>query len=232
MSPRTSLRWACLFLLVLSAATPALAEETGKYREFRLGSAVASVLTLTGSPASSVKTVHDQPALLQVLEWRPRYGAGRTLPDVDPVRDVVFSFLDDRLYQIAVTYDRARTAGLTRDDLIKAVALDYGAPVAAPSRVAASVGLQSPFDLRQIIALWERDGTLVSLFWSDYRAEFGLLVASQALEEPARLASAAAKVIDEREAPAREAAKRKKEIDDLKSAAEQTRDTNKGAFRP
>ncbi len=47
------------------------AQEFSRYRTFDLGGSIASVLTSTGAPASEVKTVHERPAILQDLEWRP-----------------------------------------------------------------------------------------------------------------------------------------------------------------
>src|SRR4030095_3843956 len=100
MSLRISLGCTCLFLLTVAAA-PARAEDAGKYREFTLGSTVASVLELTGSRPSELRTVHERPSVLQELVWRPRYSAGRELPDVDPLNDIVFTFSNDQFDSLA-----------------------------------------------------------------------------------------------------------------------------------
>jgi hypothetical protein len=229
MSLCLSLRWTCLFLITLAAT--AFAEDSGKYREFTLGSTVASVLELTGSRPSELRTLHERPSVLQEFIWRPRYSTGRALPDVDPVREMVFSFSDGLLYSITVYYDRARTAGLTHDDLILALKGVYGVPLMSakrPERLARYV----PSDAAMPIATWEQGDTLVSLSWSDYRAEYVLVVMSQVSESAARLATTAAIALDEREAPAREEARRKKDAEDQKAAEERARETNKGAFRP
>jgi hypothetical protein len=230
MSLRLALGWACLFTITFATA-PASAEEAGKYREFTLGSTTAAVLELTGSRPSDLKTMHQRPSVLQELAWRPRYTPGRALPDVDPVREMVFSFSNDRLYRIAVYYDRTRTAGLTHDDMILALKSVYGAPLASAARAERQERLE-PSDASMPIAAWGRGDTLVSLYWSDYRAGFGLLVMSRVEESSARRAAETAVVLDEREAPAREEAKRKKEAEDLKAAEERARAVNKGAFRP
>ena len=230
MSLRPSLGWTCLILVMLATA-PAFAEDSGKYREFSLGSTVASVLQLTGSRPAEVRTLHQRPSLLQELVWRPRYSPGRVLPDVDPVREMVFSFSDDQLYRIAVYYDRTRTAGLTHDDLILSLKGIYGVPLASAQRSGRRERFE-PTDATMPIAMWEQGDTLVSLYWSDYRAGFGLSVMSQTRDSAARLAQSAAIVLDEREAPAREAARQKKDDEDLKAADERARATNKGAFRP
>jgi hypothetical protein len=229
MSRHFSRQWVCLFFLTLAIA-PASAQDVGKYREFSLGSSVASVVELTGSRAADLSTLHEKPSLLQELLWRPRYSAGRTLPDVDPVREVIFSFSGDRLYRITAYYDRTRTAGLTHDDLILALTDIYGAPVATTR--ARSRDRFEPSEAATLIAFWERGDTMVSLYWSDARAGYGLRVISQAGESEARLAVAEAVALDAREAPARETARLKKDADDLKAADERARETNKGAFRP
>lgn len=217
--------------MVMLATAPALAEDSGKYREFTLGSTTASVFEQTGSRPSELKTMHERPSLLQELVWRPRYSPGRALPDVDPVREMVFSFANDQLYRIAVYYDRTRTAGLTHDDMILALRGIYGVPLVSAERSEGRDRFE-PSEATIAIARWEHDDTLVSLYWSDYRAGFGLLVMSQARESAARDAAEKAVVLDEREAPAREAARLKKDAEDLKVADERARATNKGAFRP
>ena len=230
MSRRLSLQWTCLFFLTLATA-PASAQDVAKYREFSLGSSMASVVELTGSRATDVRTLHEKPFLLQELLWRPRYSTGRTLPDVDPVREVIFSFSGDRLYRITVYYDRTRTAGLTHDDLVLALTDIYGAPAAATTHTERRDRFE-PSEAATLIAFWERGDMMVSLYWSDSRAGYGLRVMSQTGESEARLTMAEAVALDAREAPAREAARLKQDADDLKAADERARETNKGAFRP
>jgi hypothetical protein len=218
-------------MLVMLTAGQASAEDSGKYREFTIGSTTASVFEITGSRSSDLRTVHSRPSLLQEFVWRPRYTAGRPLPDVDPVNEMLFSFFDDQLYRIVVYYDRARTAGLTHDDLVLMLSDIYGAAVVSPVR-SPTRDLFQPSDATMPIAMWEDGDTVVSLYWSDYRAAFGLAVMSQTRDAAARLAAAAAVTLDEREAPAREAARHKQDAADRKAADERTRATNKGAFRP
>ena len=230
MSSHFSLRWMCLLVVAL-AVVPASAEDVAQYREFPLGSTVMSVSDLTGSHASDLKTVHARPALLQELAWSPRYGTGRALADVDPVREIVFTFYNDQLSRIAVHYDRARTAGLTHADMVRALTQVYGPPLVPTSRVAGR-GPMAPADVVTPIAQWASGDTTVSLHWSDYRAGFGLIVMSQRLDDLARSASVTAIALDVREAPMREAARQKKEADDRQAADDKTRATNIGAFRP
>jgi hypothetical protein len=62
---------ACIVLAVSTVSSA----ELSRYREFELGASVATVTAVTQN-AARVKTVHSRPALLQQLEWRPRYMAG------------------------------------------------------------------------------------------------------------------------------------------------------------
>src|SRR4030095_13500149 len=100
-----------------------------------------------------------------------------------------------------VYYDRARTAGLTHDDLILALKGVYGVPLMSAKRPE-RLARYAPSDAVMPIATWEQGDTLVSLSWSDYRAEYVLVVMSQVSESAARLATTAAIALDEREAPA------------------------------
>jgi hypothetical protein len=208
------------------------ADELEDYREFRLGSSVESVAIQTGSRATDLKTVHQRPALLQDLAWSPRYSARRSIPDVDPVRQMIFSFYNDQLYQIVVQYDQTRTSGLTSDDMIASLTPIYGARLTPKApRAAREIPGSSPGSTA-LLAEWQKGETHVSLYRSAYDSGFGLVVLSAPLDGLARTATATAVVMDAREAPVREAALLKKRQDDAKAADAKARDTNKGAFRP
>jgi hypothetical protein len=61
-------------------------QSVAQYRNFALGSNVATVATLTDVSASEAKTIHQRPALLQELEWRPsRWIRGSMAESTDPV---------------------------------------------------------------------------------------------------------------------------------------------------
>ena len=48
-------------------------QAVSQYRNFELGVNVAAVSVLTGLATSEAKTIHERPALLQDLEWRPSH---------------------------------------------------------------------------------------------------------------------------------------------------------------
>ena len=63
---------AVTLFVVLVAAHPLPAQDAFRYREFQLGSDLASVAKLTGTPPSGARVIHARPAVMQDLEWRPR----------------------------------------------------------------------------------------------------------------------------------------------------------------
>ena len=126
---------ACVVLAVWTAS----AAELSRYREFELGSSVAAVTAVTLSAERDLKILHNRPALLQEVTWQPRYMTGAPVANRNSIGEMVFSFVDDRLFQMTVVYERGRTTGLTNADMIAALTDIYGVPTgkAAPPRAAA-----------------------------------------------------------------------------------------------
>ena len=73
---------------------------------------------------SEAKALHARPALIQEMGWRPLSSVGSAFQD--PVREVLFSFYNDALFQMVVNYDDYRTEGLTDEDMIEAISAKYG----------------------------------------------------------------------------------------------------------
>lgn len=221
---RTGVSAACIVLAVCTVS----AAELTRYREFELGASVATVTAVTQN-AARVKTVHSRPALLQQLEWRPRYMAGAPQPDRDSIGEIVFSFVDDQLFEMSIAYAPDRTSGLTDEDMIGSLTAIYGAPLSPRSRPRSrAIALDAPL----VIAEWRQADATVALQRKPYNESFVLVITSLSLDTIARKAQASAVVMDEREAPAREAALLKKQADEAKVVAERTRSTNKKVFQP
>jgi hypothetical protein len=220
--------------LAIVCSTQALdSQGLSRYRDFALGSDVASVSELAGVSASKAKTIHQRPALLQDLEWRPvRWNLGSTAASTDPVEQIVFSFYNDQLFRVVVDYAHDRTDGMTDADMIEAISAAYGTPVQrrpGAGRVASQVEVESG----SVVARWGDDGRAVVLYrTSSYREVFRLIVTEPALDDLARKATTQAVRLDEQEAPNREIARQKKERDDGRAAAEKARIANKAVFRP
>ena len=217
---------ACIVLAVSTVSSA----ELSRYREFELGASVATVTAVTQN-AARVMILHSRPALLQQLEWRPRYMAGAPQADRDSIGEVVFSFVDDQLFQMSIAYAQDRTSGLTDQDMVGSLTAVYGAPSSPSPRTRTTSSLVA-LDAPVVIAEWRHADTTVVLQRKEYSESFFLVITSLPLDIIARKAQATAVAMDQREAPAREAALLKKRADDEKVAAERTRSTNKKVFQP
>ena len=217
---------ACIVLAVSTVSSA----ELSRYREFELGASVATVTAVTQNPAR-VKIVHSRPALLQQLEWRPRYMAGAPQADRDSIGEVVFSFVDDQLFQMSIAYAQDRTSGLTDQDMVGSLTAVYGAPSSPAPRTRTTSSLVA-LDAPVVIAEWRHADTTVVLQRKEYSESFFLVITSLPLDVIARKAQATAVAMDQSEAPAREAALLKKRADEEKVAAETIRSTNKKVFQP
>jgi hypothetical protein len=223
---RSGVSAACIVLAVCATASA----EVTRYREFELGASVAAVTAVTQN-ATRVKTVHSRPALLQQLEWRPRYMPGAPQPDRDSIGEVVFSFVDDQLFKMSIAYAQDRTSGLTDEDMVGSLTTVYGAP-SSPSPRTRTTSSTVALDAPVVIAEWRQADTSVVLQRKTYSESFFLVITSLPLDIIARTAEATAVAMDQREAPAREAALLKQRADEEKVAAERTRSTNKKVFQP
>jgi len=209
------------------------AQSFSTYRQFELGSSLSTVAAAAGIAATEAKMVHQRPAVMQELEFRPsRWAAGLNGPSNDPVERIVFSFYNDQLFRIAIDYGTQRTEGMTSADLVEAISVVYGAPLAARSGVHAA----SPFDAEagSPVARWG-DGandTVVLYQTSAYRGTFRLIVTDHVRADLAAKADADARRLDDREAPQRELARENKARADERDAAAKARLANKGGFHP
>jgi hypothetical protein len=216
-----------LGLIAASVWWPLAAADPGTYRDFRLGTSTAEVIARAGAAARDVKKLHERPALLEELSWRPPYTSGRDANDRDSVAGIAFSFVDNQLVRMVIDYDRSRTEGLTKEVMIGSLTELYGprstATAAAPARSASD-----SLDTAMVLARWHQADTSIALRQSPYGGGFSLVILSVPLEALARKAQATAVTMDAREAPARAQA----QADADKAAAEKTRTTNKAAFKP
>ena len=119
--------------VVIILSTQALSGEAAGYRDYQLGSTLASVAGLTGVSASEAKTVHERPAILQDLQWRRPYtSTAGTSAASDPVQEIAFSFYNDQLFRLVIDYDRERTEGLTDADIVAAISGMTAPPSSRP----------------------------------------------------------------------------------------------------
>jgi len=204
-----------------------------RYRDYQLGGDLPSISALTGVAASDARTIHSRPVMMQELRWQRPYSVSTTTPaQIDPVKQIVFSFYDDQLSKMVVDYDRDRTAGMTDADLIDAISTEYGAPLKSGATARGAVLPQSEVESGTPVARWGDADYSVVLYRSSYAAGFRVIVTSPRLEALARTADAQAVRLDEREAPQREIERQKKEADDARASQDKARLANKAAFRP
>jgi hypothetical protein len=228
----TRLRTAALAAaaLLLPAQSPA-AQDLSRYRGYALESSVATVVAVSGTSRSALRMRHERPARIEDLDWRAPYvPSGREL--ADPVRDVRFSFCDDRLYQIVVTYDRDRTQGLTNDDLIESFSAAYGLPVLATTPTRLDSPSMSAANGAAVVARWEDDATVATLTRGTDVAQYQFVLVSKALHARALTATDEALALDRLEAPQRVLDQQAKRLSDAGVATQRARVTNKPAFRP
>jgi hypothetical protein len=222
-----AIRVLTLSLAVLFFAAPILqAQDLSKYREFSLGTNLATVLKHTDRKLADVNTTPGVPSRFQELTWWPPSLPG-TSYRTDSVEQVLFSFFNGELYKISVTYDQVSTEGLTTEDMVKSISAKYGPPTSVvpepASRLSVAYGTQ-----QRPMASWEDSQYSFNLVRTSFTDRFGLVIYSKRVNSDAELALMEAARVEKQEAPAREAERQKKQTDDRDLA----RLKNQKSFRP
>jgi hypothetical protein len=211
----------------------AAAQDLSRYRDVAFGSSVSSVVAITGTKAGAVKVIHQRPALIQELAWRPQYAMRRPAGPIEAVQEITFRFHDDQMFSVTVVYDARLVEGLTNMDIIGAVSAVYGPATVTPA-ASKGRGLPPPGTINGSTALarWQSTDHEFTLMSEVYPATFRLIGVSRRLEAMARAAEIEAVRLDKEEAPRREAERAVAEAERKKAAEDKTRTTNKGEFRP
>ena len=206
----------------------ATAQDLAKYRDFQFGMSPESVAKQTHTNVLALKTIHQRPALIQTLQWdQSSYTDGKDRS----LRSIRFDFYNGELFKMVVTYDTARTDGLTTDDMIEAISAIYGQAAKPESTV--SVSTFSLFeDNQKVLASWENAEYSYNLFRSPYGSAFGLIALSKGVDHMARDSAREADRLDKLEAPEKEHARQMKLEEDRRVAQEKARLISKPNFRP
>jgi hypothetical protein len=220
---------AIVSLGIVLTAPPAVAQTLSRYRAYALESSLASIAKTSGARDADLRTLHVRPSRIQELEWRAPYVKPGRAP-ADPVRSVVFSFYDDQLYRVVVTYDRDRTEGLTDRDVLDSISATYDA-LPTQARESDSARVDLPANSR-VVARWDDGSAVLALVRSSYSREFKLVLISKRLSALASSATAEALRLDVKEAPQREQDQRTKAVADVRDTQEKARSVNKAAFKP
>jgi hypothetical protein len=207
-----------------AAASPG---DLSKYRNFQLGTDLATVAEQAGESPNKAKVIEQRPALIQELDWRPERFGSSSQPEA--VKDTVFSFCDGRLFQITVNYDRYKIEGLTADDIADTISAIYGVATHPAPAKAAQGSYAVPED---VVARWEDSQYRLDLFRALYEPGFKLVVTAKSLESTVQAALLEGKRLDDKEAPQREAARAADEQQAERARLEKARLANKPAFRP
>jgi hypothetical protein len=215
---------ACLSVGALSGS------DLSQYRGLTLGSSVAAAAKVAGMEPSDAKAIHRRPALIQELEWQPRKSYAANFA-TEPVKEVVLSFYDGKLYRMTAKYDRFRTEGMTPADLIAAISQVYGTatrPVAETMAIESSVYPQTA----EVLARWEDSEYSCNLVRPDGAPDYSMILFSKRLNELAKAASIEAAKLDEQEAPQRDAALLKAHEQEQQLLLDKARLANTPSFRP
>ena len=207
------------------------APDLSRYREFQFGMNLLAVAKQADVKPSEARVIHQRPAVIQELEWRPSRSIGSS-PQGDPVKEVLFSFYNGELFRMVVNYDQQKTEGLTDEDMVGAISAKYGTATRPDAKIILFSSFQVYNDSEKVIARWEDSQYSFNLFRSSYQPTFGILVLSKRLDALAGAAIVEAIRLDEREAPQRQIERQKKQDEKNHAAQEQARLVNKPSFRP
>lgn len=215
-------------LIAILLPAVAGAADLSRYREFQLGSDLATVAKAAGISPLQVTTLHRRPALIQSLEWRPQ-PLGASIK-TEPAQQVDFTFYNGELYRIVVAYDRYEIEGLTTQDFIEAISANYGVSIKPATPGLPSPGLYG--DEEEILAQWQDDRYRFDLLRTSFGSGFRLAGVLKRLDAAARTAALEAARLDDQEAPQRDARRLETEAADNRLKLERARAVNKAKFRP
>lgn len=210
------------------------AQDFSRYRFFQLGRSLSSVAETANIGPNDARVIHQRPALIQELDWRPQYQSPSTRIAMDPVLKVALTFYNDQLFRITITYDQSRTDGMTNADVIEAVSATYGHAIIPPTPRATPRSSQNPHNDATTIAEWANGDRTLTLSRSLFPVVFRLVMMSTALNDLAEAAIAETIISPDEadEALQREADRQKKDLAAAIADQERARLRNKAAFHP
>ncbi len=197
-------------LLVILLSSPAVyGGDLSRYRSFSLGTSLANLSKQIDERSIDATTVHERPALIQQLSWWPPATLGSAF-GAQTIQQIRFSFYNDTLYKMLVTYDGSSTRGLTPEDIEHSLTAQYGTPAGHGGSITDDYGRTE-----KVLTSWEDSRYSFNLFRFSLSNSFGLVVFSKLLNAQAAAATAEAVKQEQLAAPAKESARVKQEADDL-----------------
>lgn len=203
--------------------------DLSRYRDFQLGMPLADAAKQTRIDLSATHLISSRPERIEELDWRGSLSLTSSAKP-DSVKEVRFSFYNGQLFEMAITYDQDRVAGLTDTDMVEAISDVYG-PSTKP--VSAEMTFNSGYNNSvKVVAQWQDARNSISLVRFPYEGGFGLVVTSKSREILARQAIRESERLDHVEAPQRELALKATQLAEKQAADEKSRLVNKPVFRP
>lgn len=197
------------------------------YRGFQFGMSLSDAAAQAGMKATDAISVHQRPALIQLLDFEP--GLQHSSEVKDPVSRISLTFYNGELARIAVLYDRYKVDGMTSQDMIEALSAAYG----TASRPVAEIAYHSYYaEVTPVLARWQDEQYSYNLIQSDDRSSFALILISKRLDALAQQAIVESARLDAVDAPAREAERARKQAEAVRAEQEKSRLENKANFRP
>ena len=210
------------------------AQDLSTYRDFHLGMSLAAVAKQAGI-APEAHVIQARPALIQELTWQPQHWLASSRDD--SLKKVQFSFYNEQLFRLVVTYDRDKTEGLTAEDMAAAISAPYGLALLPATPLARSAGVDAPGSGAldngdNFLAAWGDSEHSVDLFQSPYQKVFGLVIRSRPMDLLAQAAIAEGARLDAEQAPQLEIERQQKATEDKRARSAAARESNKQTFRP
>ena len=212
--------------MILFSAPVIYGQDLSKYRNFSFGMSLVELSNQVDLKPLQTKLIHKRPAVIQELAWWPREPSGSSL-QADSVWQVFFTFYNGELYRILVTYDRHATDGLTAEDMVQALSVQYGTATRPDAQISFPTN-ELYRSTEKVIARWEDSQYSINLFRSGFLNSFALVMFSKRLDGQAKAAIAESANLEGQEDLQKEIERQRKEADNLEVARQKNRKT----FRP
>jgi hypothetical protein len=198
------------------------------YRGFEFGKDLAAAAKQIG--VSEPRTVHQRPALIQEITWRPGSLYSREdTTKVDPLREGLLRFYNGELFQVVATYDRQKVEGMTEADMMEAISLTYG----AATKPAAEIPYRSNYgEVARVLARWENAEYSANLIRTGDHTSFALILSLKRLDTLAQAAIVESTRLNALEAPHRAIDLQKRQDGDSRLLLDKARSVNVPNFRP
>jgi hypothetical protein len=216
-----TMAWSVLGVFTLCA------EGFSSYRGFQFGMSLAAGAKRAGSTPTMARTLHERPALIQEVDWRPN--SPLDAKNADAVHDGILSFYDGQLYRIVITYDRYKVEGMSVADMVQAISMTYG--------MATEPGADIPYhsnygEVAPVLARWEDPQYSYNLIQTGNRSSFAMIMYSKRLDTLAQAAIAESALQDAIDAPQKAVDLRKQQDEESRVKLEKSRSVNLPNFRP